>query len=197
MKRLLTAALLLLAPVAAQAQQTGTEAERRAALEARRDSLEAEVVRKFVEHLARDLSLTDAQQTQTVRILQESGLRRRALSRESSQLRSRIYRSARDTTTADAEFVRLLSEYDALRAREHDLWRSDQAQLARVLEPRQRAQFLLSWSRFQDDIREIISRRMREDGDSRDRRDDHDRRRRNERREHNHKRGDSGSPDQR
>lgn len=197
MKPLLTAALLLLAPLGAQGQQTGTEAERRAALEARRDSLEAEVVRKFVQRLGRDLSLTQAQQTQTVRILQESGLRRRALSRESSQLRSRIYRAARDTTTADAEFVRLLAEYDALRAREHDLWRSDQTQLARVLQPRQRAQFLLSWSRFQDDIREIISRRMRQDGDSRDRRDDDDRRRRDRHSEHDHTPAGSGIPDQR
>lgn len=171
MKRLLIAALLLLAPVAVRAQQTGTDAERRAAYEARRDSLEAEVVRKFVARLARDLSLTEAQQTQTVLVLRESGLRRRALSRETAQLRHRIYRSARDSATADAEFVRLLNEYDVLRAREHDLWRSDQAELARVLEPRQRAQFLLSWSRFQDDIREIISRRMRQDGDSRDRHD--------------------------
>ena len=187
MKSLLIAALLLLAPMAVPAQQTASQAER-AAYEARRDSLEAEVVRKFVARLANDLSLTVAQQTQTVRILQESGLRRRALSRETSQLRGRIYRSARDTATADAEFVRLLSEYDVLRAREHDLWRSDQAELARVLEPRQRALFLLSWSRFQHDIREIISRRMRQDGDSRDRHDDgeDDRRRRDRHREHDY-----------
>ena len=187
MKSLLIAALLLLAPMAVPAQQTGSHAER-AAYEARRDSLEAEVVRKFVARLANDLSLTVAQQTQTVRILQESGLRRRALSRETSQLRGRIYRSARDTATADAEFVRLLSEYDVLRAREHDLWRSDQAELARVLEPRQRALFLLSWSRFQHDIREIISRRMRQDGDSRDRHDggEDDRRRRDRHNEHDY-----------
>lgn len=196
MKRLLIAALLLLAPVAARSQQTGSDAERRAALEARRDSLEEEVVRKFVHRLARDLSLTEAQQTQTVRILRDSGLRRRALSRETSQLRGRLYRSARDTTTTDAEFVRLLNEYDALRTREHDLWRSDQAELARVLEPRQRAQFLLSWSRFQDDIREIISRRMRQDGDRRDR-DDDDRRRRDGHDEHDHTPDGPTSTDQR
>lgn len=188
MKPFLIVLLLLLVPAGARAQQTGADAERRAAYEARRDSLEAEVVRKFVARLARDLSLTAAQQTQTVRILQESGIRRRALSRETSQLRGRIYRSARDSATADAEFVRLLNEYDRLRTREHDLWRSDQAELARVLDPRQRAQFLLSWSRFQDDIREIISRRMRQDGDSRDRNDDSDddRRRRDRHKEHDY-----------
>ncbi|HEX2167104.1 MAG TPA: hypothetical protein VHG09_07655, partial [Longimicrobiales bacterium] len=128
--------------------------------------------------LARDLEMTDDQRDQTERVLRESGLRRHALSRESSRLRSRLYRAARDSTTADAEFVRLLEEYETLRAREHDLWRQAQDQLARILDPRQRTQFLLAWARFQDDMREIIARRMRDqdDGDrDRDRRSDGDR----------------------
>jgi hypothetical protein len=154
-----------------------TEQSRRAELAARRDSLEAEVVRKFVHRLARDLQLDANQRAQTELVLRDSGVRRRDLSRASSQLRSQIYRAVRDTTTADADFVRLLADYEALSSREHELWRREQDELARILDPRQRSQFLLSWVRFQDDMREILSRRMRElDGSrDRDRRSDGDR----------------------
>jgi hypothetical protein len=88
------------------------------------------------------------------------------------RLRGRIYRAARNPATSDAEFMRLLSEHEALRAREHDLWGRDQEQLAGILNPRQRAQFLLAWAHFQDDMRDILSRRMRQQRDSRDRRSD-------------------------
>lgn len=183
MKRILAAALLLLASAPAVTQGQQTEQTRRAALDARRDSLEAEVVRKFVHRLARELELGPDQQAQTVQVLRESGVRRHELSRSSAELRGRIHRAARDTTTSDAEFIRLLADYDALSSREHDLWRHEQNELARILDPRQRAQFLLSWVRFQDDMREILSRRMRELDGSRDRnrsdgersKDDHDR----------------------
>ncbi|HSK17708.1 MAG TPA: Spy/CpxP family protein refolding chaperone [Longimicrobiales bacterium] len=191
MKRLVIAAFLLLAPVAGHAQQSGTDQERRAAFEARRDSLEAEVVQKFVRRLGRELKLSSAQQSQTEQVLRQSGLQRRELSRASMQLRGRIYRAARSAETPEAEFVRLIAEHEALRVREHDLWRRDQEQLARILDPRQRAQFILSWAHFQDDMRDILSRRMREQSDSRDRsndkpRDESDHSRDPDRRDHNH-----------
>jgi hypothetical protein len=172
MKLVLAAALFLLVPLPGQAQQTGSDQERRAALEARRDSLEAEVVQKFVRRLTRELSLNSAQRTQLERMLKESGVQRRELSRASMHLRGRIYRAGRNQQTTDAEFVRLLEEHEALRVREHDLWRRDQEQLARFLNPRQRAMFLLSWAHFQDDMRDILSRRMRQQSDSRDRQSD-------------------------
>lgn len=171
-----TALFLMLVPAALHGQQT--EQSRRDALAARRDSLEVEVVRKFVHRLARDLKLDASQRTRTELVLRESGVQRRDLSRASSQLRGRMYRAARDTTTSDADFIRLLAEYEALSSREHELWRREQDELALILDPRQRAQFLLSWVRFQDDMREILARRMRElDGSrDRDRRSDRDRR---------------------
>ncbi|MGH7465813.1 MAG: hypothetical protein ACREK1_11605 [Longimicrobiales bacterium] len=169
MTRVLVAALLVFAfaPACARAQQTGSE--RRAAMEARRDSLEAEVVQKFIQRLARDLELDAAQRSQTERVLRESGVQRRELSRASMNLRGRIFRATRNTAATDAEFLRLLAEHEALRAREYDLWRRDQDEFARFLSPRQRAQFVLSWARFQDDMRDILSRRMRQQGDSRNR----------------------------
>lgn len=178
MKRMLTATAFFLTLVPAALHGQTTEQSRRAELAARRDSLEAEVVRKFVHRLARDLRLDADQRARTELVLRDSGVRRRDLSRASSQLRGRIYRAVRDTTTADADFVQLLADYEALSSREHELWRREQDELARILDPRQRAQFLLSWVRFQDDMREILARRMRElDGSrDRDRRSDGDRR---------------------
>ncbi|MGH7448284.1 MAG: hypothetical protein ACRELT_12025, partial [Longimicrobiales bacterium] len=105
----------------------------------------------------------------TERVLRESGVQRRELSRASMNLRGRIFRATRNTAATDAEFLRLLAEHEALRAREYDLWRRDQDEFARFLTPRQRAQFVLSWARFQDDMRDILSRRMRQQGDSRNR----------------------------
>jgi hypothetical protein len=171
MKRLIVAIVLALMPAAAHAQQTEEQA-RRAASAARRDSLEAEIVQKFVQRLSRDLSLDASQRAQTERVLRESGAHRRELSRASSALRGRIYRTARDKSATEADFIRLLAEHESLRAREHDLWRRDQEELARFLNPRQRALFLLSWAHFQDDMRDILSRRMRDQGDSRDRHSD-------------------------
>ena len=178
MKRMLTATALFLTLMPAALHAQATEQSRRAELAARRDSLEAEVVRKFVHRLARDLRLDENQRAQTVLVLRDNGVRRRELSRASSQLRGRIYRAVRDTTTANADFIRLLADYEALSSREHELWRREQDELARILDPRQRAHFLLSWVRFQDDMREILARRMRELDDSRDRdrRSDGDRR---------------------
>jgi hypothetical protein len=178
MKRMLTATAMFLTLMPAALHAQATEQSRRAELAARRDSLEAEVVRKFVHRLARDLRLDADQRTQTEIVLRDSGVRRRELSRASSQLRGRIYRAVRDTTTANADFIQLLTDYEALSSREHELWRREQDELARILDPRQRAHFLLSWVRFQDDMREILARRMRELDDSRDRdrRSDGDRR---------------------
>lgn len=171
MRRALLFWVLLLLPAGLAGQQT--DASRRAQLEARRDSLEREVVQKFVERLGRDLAMSDEQGARTTAILLESGTLRRALMRESSALRSRLHRAARASDMTDAEYTRLLAEHETLRTREHDLWRREQHELSRVLTPKQRVQFIIAWAHFQDDMREIISRRMREqgdrDGDRRDR----------------------------
>ena len=161
-------ALILFAPVAVQAQQSGSSAERRAAMQARRDSLEAEVVRKFIHRLTNDLKLDAAQRAETERVLHESGAQRRELSRASMQLRGRIYGALRNEGATDAEFIRLLAEHEALRTREHELWRHDQDRLAHFLTPRQRAHFVLSWAKFQEDMSDILSRRMRPQSDGRD-----------------------------
>jgi Spy/CpxP family protein refolding chaperone len=162
---LLVGVLLLVAP-AASAQQ-GADPARRAALEARRDSLEAAVMQRFVDQLHRELRLDAEQRAQTERVLREGGLRRRELMRASGELRSRLHRAIRAADTPDAEFHRLLAEHETLRHRENELWRREQDELAGILSPRQRAQFLVQWVRFQDQVRDIIAQQLRAGGSSR------------------------------
>ena len=168
MKRVaLSLVLFALVPAAASAQQQGggshrMDPARRAAEQARRDSLEVEIVQKFITDLTRELQLDATQRGQVEQVLKESGARRRELMRSSGQLRGRMRAALRDGNTADAEFVKLLGEYDQLRVREHDLWRRDQDELARFLSPRQRTHFLIHWARFQERVRDIIEQRMRE-----------------------------------
>lgn len=159
-KLLLLATLLLLLPASAAAQQSSSEQRREAS--ARRDSLEAEILQKFVERLDRDLKLSAEQRVQVERALREGSERRHQLLRASGELRGRMYRALRDDDTSDDTFVKLLADSEVLRRREHELWDQDQAALARILNPRQRVHFLISWGHFQETLREILSRGSRD-----------------------------------
>jgi Spy/CpxP family protein refolding chaperone len=161
-RMLLLIALLLVSPAVLEAQRTGSDDARRAAMQARRDSLENEVMQRFIERLTKDLRLDADQRAQTERVMKRSGVRRSELMRRSGELRGRLHRALRTETTTDAEFQRLLADHDALRAQEHDLWRQDQNELAAVLTARQRVQFIVSWAHFQETMREIMSQRSRE-----------------------------------
>jgi hypothetical protein len=167
MRPLLAVLLLLCAAPALLVAQTPEDQARRARMEARRDSLEREVVQKFVDRLTRELKLDADQRAQTERVLTSSGVQRRELMRASGALRGRIVRATRNDATSDADFARMLTEHETLRAREHDLWRREQEELARFLTPRQRVQFIVQWAHFQDEMRDILSRRMREQGQTR------------------------------
>jgi len=170
MKAVLLFCALCVMPVSVSAQQrTPPTAAQRAAYEARRDSLENVVVGKFVDRLARDLKLSAPERTQVEKVLAESGVRRHELLKASSSLRTKMRNATRDSATADAVFMTLLAEQDALRNREHQLWSRDQEEMARVLNPRQRVLFISAWSSFQDDMRRIVSEGMRPSG-SRDER---------------------------
>ena len=166
MKRLMILMLLALLPAAARAQdrqqrQPPTPAQI-AAYEARRDSLENDIVNKFIDQLTRELKLDAEQRAQTQRVLRESGARRRELSTATRELRTRMSHAGRQPATTEADFNRLLLEFENLRGREHSLWQREQEELARVYSPRQRVQFVVAWTRFQEQLREILSDRMRQ-----------------------------------
>ncbi|HSJ25756.1 MAG TPA: hypothetical protein VK929_13860 [Longimicrobiales bacterium] len=157
---LVVLALLLGMPGLAEAQQSNQD--RRAALEARRDSLEAAVLDRFVDQLSKELKLERDQHRAMERTLRVGAHRRRQLARASIELRGEMIRALRSDDTTDSEFTRLLAQQESLRLRENDLWTREQDELARILNPRQRAHFIIQWARFQDEVREIISRQLRQ-----------------------------------
>ena len=166
MKRFMIVMLLALLPAAASAQdrqqrQPPTPAQM-AAYAARRDSLENDIVNKFIDQLTRELKLDAEQRTQTQRVLRESGVRRRELSNAVRELRGRMSRAGRDPATTDADFNRLLMEFENLRGREHTLWQREQDELARLYSPRQRVQFIGKWADYQESLQEILSDRLRQ-----------------------------------
>jgi Spy/CpxP family protein refolding chaperone len=158
--------LLLLLPGTARAQQSSPDPARRAAMEARRDSLETAIMQRFIDQLTRELRLDAEQRTHTERVLRDGAVRRRELMHASGELRARLHRALRSSTTPDADFMRLVAEQEAMRQREAELWRREQDELARVLTPRQRVHFLVQYARFHDNVREILSQQMRPGGDS-------------------------------
>jgi hypothetical protein len=165
MARLAVALLLctVLLPAASQAQQGQgpPDRARRAAMEARRDSLENAIMQRFLAQLDRELGLDAEQRTQTEHVLREGALRRRELMLAAGELRMRLHRGSRDRSTTDAAFVKMLADHEALRQRESEIWRLEQDELARILSPRQRAQFVMHWVRFQDEVRDIIMQQLR------------------------------------
>jgi Spy/CpxP family protein refolding chaperone len=161
MKQLLLCLVMLLAPGALHAQQGPPDAARRAAMEARRDSLENEIMQRFLASLDGELGLEAEQRARLDRALRDGAVRRRELMRSTGELRGRLHRATRAAGTTDGEFNRLLAEHETLRQRENEIWRREQEELARLLTPRQRAQFLMHWVRFQDDVRDIIMQQMR------------------------------------
>jgi Spy/CpxP family protein refolding chaperone len=166
-RAILVVLTLLVVPAATSGQQSAPDPARRAAMEARRDSLEAEIMQRFLDQLTRELRLDGDQRAHTERVLREGSLRRRELMRATGELRGRLVRAIRAQDTPDAEFHRLLAEHENLRHRENEVWRREQDELARVLTPRQRAHFLVQWVRFQDQVRDIIGQQMRSGGSPR------------------------------
>jgi uncharacterized membrane protein len=91
--------------------------------------------------------------------LQQSGQQRRQLSQRAVQLRRELMNAVRNEQTTDAEMDRLLKQFNQLRAEEEAQWVRDQESLARMLNPRQRAVFILQYMRFNEQIRDLLQQR--------------------------------------
>jgi hypothetical protein len=125
-----------------------------------RAALERQILKRFVEQSGREIGLNPPTQNRLQQILNESNARRRQINQEGIAIRQRLMDAIRNPQTSDDEFARILAEIDALREREHELWRSDQEALSKELTPRQRALFTVRWLRFQENIRDLIDRRQ-------------------------------------
>lgn len=153
---LATLLLLVLLPAGVMAQRGrvggGRQMQSRAQLESR-------VMQRFLEQSGREIGLDANEHARVQRWLQDSQARRRELNDEAAVIRQRLLDAVRDPNTSDAQFERVLNDVNQLREREHEMWKQDQQQLATLLPPRKRAQFVVRYLRLQDTIRDIIQQR--------------------------------------
>ncbi|MGQ0813956.1 MAG: hypothetical protein ACT4O1_05770 [Gemmatimonadota bacterium] len=148
---LLLVTLFLPAPLAAQGPP----------MKERRQMLQRQIGERFMQTVATQLRLDPETRTQLQQQLLQSGERRRDLAERSQILRLQMVRAARDSTTSDAELRKFLNEATALKEREDELWKGDQAALSRILTPRQHVHFMFMWLRFNDQIRDVTNRQAR------------------------------------
>jgi len=152
-KRYFLVLLLALMPAAANAQQPprGNPQQDRA-------GLQRAIVQRFMEHVTYELGLDLPTRMKLEQHIRQSGERRRQLAQSTGDLRARMMRSSRDSTTPDSEFRKMLAETSALRQREEDLWKQDMDDLSKILTPRQHARYVFLWLRFQEQVREAAMR---------------------------------------
>lgn len=140
---------LLMIPATVQAQHPAPGG-------ARRQALQGEIVRRFMNNVTNQLQLDQGARSRLEQHLRASGEQRRVLAQRSAQLRREALDAVRDSAASEAEFRRLLDEMTALRLKEEELWKSDQEALGRILTPRQQVQFVFMWLRFNEQVRELV-----------------------------------------
>ena len=125
----------------------------------RREELEAQIFERFLDRVSTEMQL-DAQGKDRLRqYLLDSGAKRRELTFRSVMLRRQLMQATREPSTNEDQFRRHMSELRRLRDQEHELARSDDQSLQRMLTPRQQAIFALSWIQFQERIRDVMMNR--------------------------------------
>ena len=147
MKRVVMAVLLaaLAGAGSAQAQaQAGSD---------RRDALQQQVFRRFVDHASRELELAPEQRRSLAELLRQGQQERRAIVRELAGARRDLRQAVDGGHEEDA--ARHLATLEELRRREFRLWEREQAALGALLRPTQHARFLMLQLRFNERVREL------------------------------------------
>ena len=144
---MLLSVMLLATPLAAAAQRPGVFRPRRPVVAGapgalRRQALQQEVFVRFMDRVSERLALTPVTRQRLEQVLRANNVRRRGLAQEARATRRDLVAATADPNTPSAEYDRLLGRMADLRARDLDLWRSEQAELRQVLTPRQRAQLM-------------------------------------------------------
>lgn len=139
---------LLVGPGALVAQGRGPDRDRR-------ESLERQVREQFMERIADRLELTDAQRERVGEALAGSAAARRELAAESRSLRTELMQAVRADDAPMSRFREILDRLEAVREREREIERQEEAALAEILDPRQRVVFLMMRMQLNDRIRRM------------------------------------------
>jgi hypothetical protein len=124
-----------------------------------RQALERQIFDRFMNRVSNDMRLDTHGRNRLEEHVRQSGQQRRQLNQRAVQLRRELMNAVRNEATSDAEMDRLLKQFNQLRAEEETLWVRDQEALSRMLNPRQRAIFILQWMRFNEQIRDLLQQR--------------------------------------
>ena len=143
--------LAAMVPTVGAAQIRGPGPDRRA-------ELERQVRQQFLAHVAERLDLTRDQRVQVRDVLAEAAESRRDLALESQALRIDLMQAVRDEDAEMSRFESILERLEALRAREREIEQAEEAALAEVLDPRQRAIFLMLRMQLNERIQQMRGR---------------------------------------
>lgn len=139
---------LLATSMAAAAQVGGADQDRRA-------ELERQFRRQFMAQVARRLDLTADQRDRMREVLAARAEDRRDLALESQALRIELIQAVRDEDAAMSRFEDILARLEALRGREREIEAQEEAEMAEILDPRQRAIFLMLRMQLNDRVRQM------------------------------------------
>ncbi len=118
-----------------------------------RERLEQQVLQRFSTLAAGQLGLDESASRRLNAIVLATAQKRMDMAREAAEVRRRLATALQPGSDAtDADFHTLLDELGSLRAREMDLWKQENQELARILSPRQQAEFMALRARFNDRV---------------------------------------------
>lgn len=121
----------------------------------RRADLEQQVHRQFLRQVAQRADLSEEQHERVGAALQEGVRARRDLARQSRDLRHDLMTAVRGEDTPMSTYEGILRRLEAIRERERALELREEERLAAILDPRQRAIFLMMRMQFNDRIRRM------------------------------------------
>ena len=126
-----------------------------------RAALRQMVIERFLQTFHDQAGLTSDQDQKFRDVFRQAMQQRQVAQQHEQELWRALEAQMRPGVAADADSVnKLLDDIITQRAADVDLLRSENQQLAQFLSPVQRAQFAIMWERFQQQVQDIMRRRM-------------------------------------
>ena len=125
------------------------------------EQLRAQITQRFMENYRQQAGLTDEQFVKFQASVRRHWDERRDLQQREMQTMQALGAQLRPGIAADeAEVTHLLDEVVAVQQQRVDQFRTEQKDLATYLSPVQRAQFVVAFARLEQQIQQLMQRRM-------------------------------------